>query len=394
MNNNEELLKKGEKKAIQQEYKKILPEDEIKKVREVLSEVRSDDAKLLQSLPSNQGKLENEGNTGEDIIKKATVYINPNTGEKSVSEEDIDTKLSKLLDIDIEDLYKLPESASDIPYDTELIKNNATNYGLTDADVAALLPIIDKYRSGEKLNWYNVLPDKIKDMINKECLAVNNISVAAKKLFAEELIKGIIRDAGIDRVIIDFQQAVNKAFDISGIMKMTLDYQSTIFEKKYLEIIEKLEKSGNTEKAELLRKVCAAYKQSYTYEDFIKAVKSGKIKVKDFDRKKYKRFISEFNYKYEKDTPFIIEDISKMAPILLRKFSAQFTVEQIINFVIAFCKYTGNMDAKYVVDHTFMSYAIINIINIELITKDQEETAFTNILLNNIESAIKIVNNI
>lgn len=374
---------------------KILTEVEVKELAKVLDSMTSDEAKMVQSLPSNNGVLENTAanNKEKDIIKEETVTIDPNTGTMQAINNSIDAEIAKLLEVNIEDLYEVPESAADIPYDPELIKANASNYGLKNTDIAALLPVIDKFRTGEDCNWYAELPPTIRKMINRQCLEVNNNSLSAKKLFAEELIRGLIRDAGIDRITIDLQQVTNKAFDISGIMKMTLDYQNTILETKMLETADNLEKDGKTDKAEHLRKVAAAYRQSYTLEDFINAAKSGRLRVKDFDVKKYARFANEFNYKYEKDTPFVINDITGIAPILRRKFP-EFTTDQIVRFVIAFCKFCQNMDSKNVIDHTFMSYVIINISSLDLVVNDQEQDIFLTALGENIKAAVRAVNNI
>jgi len=371
-----------------------LTDEQVQVIKNLTSDIKSEDAKFLESLPSNNGILENQNNNNnETFVETANVIIDPNTGALNVLERELDERMAKLLDVNIEDLYKLPTSAAEIPYDPELVKSNAKEYGIKDEDIMAILPLIDKMRAGEDLNWYNEMPQSIKNMINKQCLELNNNTLGVKKLLAEELLKGLIRDAGIDKLVIDLQEVTNKALDISGLMKMTLDYQSTLLETEFKKIADKYEAEGKTEKAEKMRAVTEAYKQSYTLEDFIAKAKAGKIRVKDFDLTKYKRFVSLFNHKYETDTPFVINDISGIAPVLKRKFP-EFTTDQIMRFVIGICKYCQNMDSKDVVDHTFMSYTIININNLDLIIRDQEENAFVNTLMDSLRKAIKAVNNI
>lgn len=371
-----------------------LSESDKEELKEFLEENMSEDAKFLDSLPSNNGIDEAVDNQLEDIIEERTVNIDPNTGSVISLEGKVDAELAKMLDINIEDLYEIPKSAAEIPYDPELIKSNGANYGLKESDMIALLPVIDDFRAGKDKNWYSMLPDSIKQMINKQCAYLNNNSQAAKKLFAEELIRGLIRDAGIDRITIDLQKVTEQAFGegLSGIMKMTLDYQRTILETKFLENAERLEAEGKTEKAEHLKKVAEAYRQSYTLENFIAAAKTGKLRVKKFDLEKYGRYIAEFNHKYETDTPFVINDISGIAPILVRKFFETFTTEEVITFIIAFCKFCRNMNAKDVIDHTFMSYVIINVSTLDLIVKDQEEGAFVNTLTDSLHKAIAASN--
>lgn len=369
-----------------------LTEAEVIKLKDFTNSVKSDDAKFLESLPSNNGIDEATDNEMEDIVKQTMVEIDPNSGSMRLTgHDDINEEMNRLMDIDIEDLYNLPKSSADIPYDPELVIANAGGYGLVGSDIEKILPLIDRYRNGEKCNWFEEMPKTIKDIINQQCASVNNYERSTRKMFAEELIRGLIRDAGIDRLTIDLQQATEEAFDMSGIMKMTLDYQSTLLETKFTDMAEKLEENEEFEKAKTIRAVSEKYKESYTYEGFIDAANRGRLRVKPFDITKYNRYVSEFNFKYKKDTPFVINDISMIVPILKRKFK-QYSQGHLVSFVIAICKYCGNMDAKDVKDHTYMSYLIINILNLDLITKGQEEHAFTNTLLENIETAIKAVN--
>ena len=118
-----------------------------------------------------------------------------------------------------------------------------------------------------------------------------------------------------------------------------------------------------------------------------------KIKIKKIDIDKYKRHCENFLFKYKKDVPYVIDDISICAPILCRKLPEYDTVE-IIRFMIAFMKYTMNFKANDVADHTFMSYFISNIKNMDFvnISKDQEASAFINVFLNNIERGVRLIN--
>ena len=71
----------------------------------------------------------------------------------------------------------------------------------------------------------------------------------------------------------------------------------------------------------------------------------------------------------------------------------KYTVEEVARFMIAFMKYTMNMKANDVVDHTFMSYFVSNIINIDFAsTGTQEENAFVNLFCSNIERGIRLIN--
>ena len=162
-----------------------------------------------------------------------------------------------------------------------------------------------------------------------------------------------------------------------------------------------MERTRNSEnideekKAELLDKqqrTLEAFHEAYSYDSFIKAIKNGKVRVKPFDIKKYKRWIQQFYNKYEGDTPFVIKDPSTMAP--LKRFFPEYTIEQCVAFVIGFIKFTINMNPNDVVDHTYMSYFIHNVSQLDLVRHKASERDFINILSNNIKRALNAINNI
>jgi hypothetical protein len=78
---------------------------------------------------------------------------------------------------------------------------------------------------------------------------------------------------------------------------------------------------------------------------------------------------------------------------LVRLFP-EYTAEQCVAFIIGFFKFTKNMKANDVVDHTYMSFFISNILNLDLIPHTVAENDFINILSNNIKRAICAINNI
>ena len=82
-----------------------------------------------------------------------------------------------------------------------------------------------------------------------------------------------------------------------------------------------------------------------------------------------------------------------MAPIL-KRFFPEYSNDQCIAFVIAFIKFTRNMNPNDVVDHTYMSYFIHNISQLDLVRHKASERDFINILSNNIKMALDAVNNI
>lgn len=282
---------------------------------------------------------------------------------------------------------------------------NIQENGIEDAELAAqIMGLVQEYRKMEdpfrsNVNWYKKLPEKIQNIIDKQCIQVNNNSMNAKKIFAESFIQDIVNDAGIDSIVIDMQKSMEEAFDTSGITEYILAESKTEFEKNMEATMERTRNSENIDeekKAELLDKqqrTLDAFHEAYSYDSFISAIKDGKVRVKPFDIKKYKRWVQEFYNKYEGDTPFIIKDPTTMAPIL-KRFFPEYTTEQCVAFVIGFIKFTRNMNPNDVVDHTYMSYFIHNVSQLDLVRHKATERDFINILSNNIKRALNAINNI
>lgn len=383
----------------------ILTEENVKEVSNVLAQETNEDIELMQTLASNGGEgLE----VPESEILEGFATINPVTGayrldERSEEEKTLDEEMAKLLDVKPEDLYDIPESIFDIPYNEDLIKKNINEHGISDAEVVnELLPVIEKYRRQELADYYSLLPQKLKDMINQQCTIVGvqmKDMKKARKMFAEEFLRTIISDAGFDSVVIDMQKEMQKAYDLKPLMSMVMESQKTQFEDgidKRIEFFTNSEVEPELEEKKQqqidnLRKVKEAYRQSYTLENFVQAIINNKIKIKKIDVEKYQRSIRDFNYKYQGDTPFIIRDINDCIPVLQRRFS-RYPEEYIIKFIVAFCKFTMNMSAKDPIDHTFMSYVISNIVSLDEVATSEGESAFIDTLTYNIDRAIRFVN--
>lgn len=394
---------------------KKLTEEEVKEIEKAANETMTDEDKAVAALPSNNGVTEATGDI-DPITEEAIVSSDPNTdslhvmNDREQEEEfeglEINDELKKLLTMTDDELYKVPESMEEIEITENMLKGSIVDsFDLNEDDVKVLLDLIAKYRAKIPTDWYDNMPEKIKLSIDKQCMEVNNNSKAAKNLFASEVLDTIVRETKMDKIVIDMQKSISEAYDMSPLMEMIVDNQKTAFEtelEKKIDILnKKAEESDNNEKkelffskAKLLSDIKNAFYQSYTYEDMIDKIKKGKLRVKKIDIDKYGRHIRNFNYKYEQDTPFIIHDVSAVLPVLLKKLSNKYEKEQIARFVIAFIKYTVDMKATEVVDHTFMSYFISNILNLSMISDTKEKSVFCTTLLANICKGIDAINNI
>lgn len=368
----------------------------------------TEEQKFYDSLPSNNGQMEvKDEDLGEPEFGTASVDIDPVTGQyRQIAEQTgLTEDMVKMLEITPEDLVNIPESIYDIEVDKDILIKNIEANGIKDDElVEPILDIVLEYRKTpedkrDQINWYSKLPEKLKLVIDKEALKMNNATMFAKKLFAAQFIEDVLTDSGMDQITIDMEKSFAKAFDTSGIMRYMLQEEKTAFEKSIEAMIKKVEsvtdspEDAKQKQLEILHGIENSFKEAYTLEGFINAIKHGKVRVKKFHIEKYKRFVREFYSKYEGDTPFQIQDPTRIAPILKRRYM-EFTPEQCVAYVIGFFQYTKNMRANDVVDHTYMSYFISNILQLDLVGDTVEERDFLNILSNNVRTALYAINNI
>ena len=358
------VAKESEEKGVDNK----LTDSQIEDIKNTIEKNINEDEKKIRSYPSNNDDLEGESGL-EPIQEEATVVTNINNGLQYTAKVDnIDESLAKILDIDVEDLINIPDDIKDIELRTEDIYRNAIeSYDIKEEDVPKLIPLLDRYRNGEEIK-YNDLPLEIKRVISRECASVGNFSKEAKNMFTDALISGIVRDSGIDKINLDMVNAISESFDMSEFAdKMTTDTYANLsdkFNKGYVELSKKLKDKGEFEKAEKLDSISNAFKESYQLKEFKEFLK--KVKIKKFDFDKIDRVCQEFNFKYENLRNFNIHDVRKLMPVYGRAFP-EYKQSTRDALVIAFCRYCRNKNASNYVDHTFMSYFVLNSINLVVI---------------------------
>ena len=121
---------------------KTMTESDVEKVMEVINSLDTEEDKLLASLPSNNNVLESDQST-EPVTETATVSVDTCTGANNVmnkreeeeqdipdTELEIDAELQKMLSLDVDDVYKVPESLSEIEIDDSMLMKSAEDNGI------------------------------------------------------------------------------------------------------------------------------------------------------------------------------------------------------------------------------------------------------------------------
>lgn len=378
-----------------------LTKEQFESVKNVLADSTTKDNEFLQSLPSNNGVETTPAVAVTEEVTYGTVdaHANPVTGDividgRSDEEKALDESLANQLNVTIEELYKNPDSFDDAL--APFLKDALDEKGVTGVDVLELLSLVKEYQkkaSDETIYWYDKLPVALRHYIDTTYTLDFKTSKRDKNFIAETLLQDLYVSAGMDKIHIDVDAAMKDAFDMSPIAEMLADASVTTFEVKYEENRKKAEEAGDVEKAKWYADMQDAFHQSYTYERFIEAAKSRKIRIKRIDVEKINRLIYNFNHKYEVGTDYAIYDISMIIPVLKRKIVSEetgITVTDILKFVASICKYTENMSSTDIIDHTYMYYTVKHILNWDMVKKDSEITFAKNLEENIVKAVLAV----
>lgn len=335
--------------------------------------------------------MENINNTNElEPITETINVIEGSAGLLMPEPPDIDKSLAKLLDIKPEDLLKVPDNINDIIIRTEdIIANAIESYGFDKESVQDLLPIIEEFRSGKEIK-YKDLPLSVKKVIHKECEANYNFSKEAKNIYTEALLDGIVRDSGIDRIKLDLEESLGN-LDFSGLNKSISESSTYNFRYKLTEQIKKLKEEGNLEQAKTCEDILHNWEESHNLTEFMEFIKT--VKIKKFEFEKINRLCNEFNFKYENEPHFHIQDIRNIFPALYLIFSKTFEKTTIDALVISFIKYCKNYSSRNIAEHTFMSYFILNILQLKVLFNTDNLDDVSISMKQSLENCLNILKN-
>lgn len=366
-----------------------MTDEQLDKVKSELKEIKdsSDELKLVDSIKNSTGdeKLEDES----EVVNVKVDHITGQTFETNEKSQDNKFSFEDCLD-------GLPDSIYDVKIDEADIDALSTEFKTNTHEMNELIKIAKRYQAKENFSVFEALPNTIRASITKE-LAENGVNNKnARKLFAENLITEILNSIAIDKYQVEFNKAMKDTFsdDIPEISDSVYKDIETRKEKMYKVAVELREK-GYEEKANTFEQIGDMVEESFKYEKFKEAIKNHSIKIRKIDLEKYNRVFKEFNYKYEKSV-YSITTVEAIPSILGRVLPYDYSNEDIIKFVVAFCKYCTNMKPENPVEHTFMYYFIYSIVILDLKSSDDNEdhSSFKTNLIENIMQTIDLLNEV
>lgn len=314
-----------------------------------------------------------------------------------VMAEDYDSDLFKMVEeeskgVDLIDIAINGVENDRIPIEEILLRSKEILPDVSKEDIMQMLKVSQRYRKGEKFNIFEELPKTVQGIIMKECGSVDKSTLKLfSKMVIEEFCTEVI-DVTLDREAIDFNEALQKTLQIPDITQLYEGYVRDRMEKELKVKAEALEENGFHDGAAVLRGCSEAFTDSYTFKRMRDAL-VGKTRRKLYkDNEFYNRYCNEFNSKIA-SSKFKITDVyelgrvlDKLAPII------GITKDDVLMFVILFCKTCQNYDANNTTDGIFMYYTIRNILNMEhhglTAPENKEPDEFDQIIINNIASLV------
>ena len=390
-------IKNVDEKKFNESYDKLinnqLSEEDIELISDTMKKEAENnpDVKAMNEIKEKieSGELDSKG----EFIN-ATVNVDPKTGEKHIVDVDAEDKTS---DASIDEVI---EGEEVIASEEAITKSVNDDLNVSDKDALALVSLVSDYQKGGMTlsEVFNRLPEDLKAQFNSEASKAG-IPLANIKSYRNHFVKAFMDDllssAQGNQFSIDLDKQLGQIYkeyneNISAI------YQSSLYEKilsmkeKISDLEAKEDVENKEEKIKVLEDIIHSLYESYELNDFAKfAIKA---KIKPFELEKPKKLYDEFRSKYN-NSKFMIQDIENIISVLEKQFDL--STESANEFAILFCKYTRNMKADNLADHSFMYYFISNIISIQarggvIDNENTPESYFFDVLIKNINNIIDL----
>lgn len=368
-----------------------LTNEDVESVAEVLKE-NADSSEEIQAV---RAAIAEDHPVLEDEEGIATVNVDPETGITSITPDEGKVEaVTETRPISDKSITELTENytATELPVlDDQLNKQFKDDMNLSDEDAAQLLNVIHRHSKGERFSKFNALPDSVKAMIRKAGGEMGITSQDQLNFFTNTMLDQFIQDANFNTAIVDFEQALQKELNIPSLVSMHAEYIKEQMEDKLIERADKLIEEGKVEQGEALKRVSAAFTDSYTFKPLYDIMENNR-KVRSRlakDVENYKRNCNDFIFKFQ-DTKFNIHDISLCLPILQRAFPNR-TRAELVMFVNTMWHSVENLDTKVLEHNIYAYYLIKNIMALDY-TDMNAKTEFDQLVMDNIEDVIDKIN--
>lgn len=381
-----------------------LTDNQLNEILETAGEARKNSEAIDMQDVKNSVDVDIEAELDKEIIEGK---IDDSTDLVSATVEKYPEADVSLFDLDGDQIV---QNTDELPKN-EIAEAARNNYDLSDEEVLKLLDVMSNMKKDNNYPIYKNLPEKLKDVI-KEIALKNGIPASNFNMLARMIMNEFVDDANLQSAFIDLEKALNDALKIPSVVDIYTDHIKTVMEENIPAMIEEI-KDDYPEKAKLLGDVRERFIKSYTYE-LAKESYENNARIRKAVRRydmEIKRALDDFNFKNEKSN-FKMNDVREMPDVLVhilieepktikdeedcpeyvqKAIDSKITEADIKKFCVMLCKSCENMDAKSLLDATYMYYMMKNIIVLKY--SKETKTAFAAELINNICDTIIFIRN-
>ena len=302
----------------------------------------------------------------DNLIKsESTVVIDPNTGmNKIVSDKYAYEGTANVGITSIDDIVLGDNIDNDENRDT------LKDFGIREEDMITIFQLIREYNNGNITNMYSRLPSTFKlQCANAVCSTDRkNLNYAAK-----EFIKELSSQFKINKEFIDVQKSLSEEINKLDIGTAYSEYDAQRMNKLQL-VADKYKEDGNMVKYQKIMDIKDPHDEAIS---FIR-LKEAAHKIKRLDKliKRYDQVCRDFNYKYTQNTNhnFSITDVRSIGLCLKRHLNGDmYTEDDVMKFVVLFCKLCMNYNADDIKDHVFMYFTIKQVNLLDVYLEDKQE---------------------
>ena len=392
----------SEVSLLEGESKTTITQEQAEAVAKALTEYASSvtELKEVKELPSNNGQEDHEPEEGED--KVVNVAVNPESGERIVTEEVDYTGDSETFEEMLERVQNSDIKLDDSPFTEEeldqylksndsesIFKEIAKGTDLDPDSIKKILEVTNRKLKGEEFNVYKELPEPVQKMIDFYCktgsVPLNTPNGNQfRNMVCDELINEFISNIGLSRIQTDFSKELETIF-AKGNKEISESIVGYTAERSaaYREAAEKME---DEEKKAKLIAILDSVDEGYNLTQLKEFAKTCKLKKYDLERpdKIYRGFLRKYT-----DSKFNIYGIDMACSILMRTINKNadgtpiepsnenyFDNTDINAFFLAFCKQTLNYDPNSnPVHHAYMYYTLYNCVFTEINTGDAKDVS-------------------
>lgn len=213
--------------------------------------------------PYGEESLEDVAKELVDTVDKVTSVegLEEAIATESKSEDTDDEEMS------IEEFNDVPATELSVP-DEVLTSALMEKYDNVDTqDALKLIEVMNRYKSGEKFNVFEALPDSLKQAISAEAMSVG-ADKATINFFAKSFINDLVNNTYLDKEIKDFNKELKEVLaPMNNIAGTIMDeYSDEVYHKFTDNLEDKANEIQDTDpdKADELRKVSKAFNDAIT----------------------------------------------------------------------------------------------------------------------------------